>query len=57
MATPTPSRERGDLLVADPDPPTLPNEVADAWAAVIIDIYDKQRKETEAEDVELRAAG
>jgi hypothetical protein len=45
------------ISVAGPEPLTLPDEVADAWAAVIIDIYEKRRERTEVEDVERRAAG
>ena len=57
MATPTLSVERADVPVANTEPSVLPDEVADAWAAVIIDIYEKRCKETEAENVERRAAG
>lgn len=35
---------------------SLPDEIADAWAAVFIDVFEKQR-EPEEEHVEYRAAG
>jgi hypothetical protein len=34
----------------------LPEEVADAWAAVLIDIHEKRCERNETEDVEADAA-
>ena len=43
------------MEVVEPDcEDGLPEEVADCWAAVLIDLYDKRR---EAEHAEHRVAG
>ena len=36
--------------------PELPDDVADAWAAVLIDIYEKRHKPAEAANVDTDAA-
>jgi hypothetical protein len=41
---------------AESDIGELPEEVAEAWAAVLIDIYER-RRDQEVEHVEHRAAG
>ncbi|QDU76896.1 hypothetical protein Pan97_39530 [Bremerella volcania] len=45
-----------DARRQDPDTKEkLPEEVADAWAAVLIDIYEKRRKQAEANDGDAAA--
>ena len=42
----------------EPEPTDfLPEEVAEAWAAVLIDIYEKRQQAPEGEHAEHRAAG
>lgn len=36
--------------------PEIPDDVADAWAAVLIDIYEKRRQRKEAEHAECGTA-
>ncbi len=57
MDTPTVTMAGVEVHTCEWEPPGLPEEAADAWAAVLIDIYEKEFVSQEVEHGERRTAG
>lgn len=57
MDTPTVTMAGVDVHTCAWEPLGLPEEAADAWAAVLIDIYEKEFVSQEVEHGECRTAG